>query len=641
MSANTTATIESSVRELLNRELFQISGVAITPSTLIVTTLMVTVTMVLARILESAVVRLFRKRGAEDEGSINVAGRLVNYLVLVVGFAVSLNTLGLNLSALFAAGAIFAVGLGFGLQNVVQNFVSGLILLGERVIRVGDVIEVEGEMIKIEHLGMRSAVGRTLDDENVILPNAVLVQGSVKNLTMRDRTYRIRVPVGVAYESDLDEVFAVLEEVGGSCSKDAPRGPAVLLTGFGSSSIDFELSIWITEPWEAKRRQSGAALAIWRGLRGRWDHDRFSPARPAPRSRGRGSPGGFPKLIFGCHSGGLGSGGQRGGRHMIRTLLLGGSGGGLTAGGEEQIDTWRSSGDALLWVIIEDEAEEVERVLLEERFGVDPVLVGQAQLPRHPPKIEAMTGQTFVLLKGLDARSKDLDFKTIQLAMMVGDRFLITRSSGPSVSTEKLLADLESGALEMPSSSGELALRLAHIVVGRFLPILLGVESRTEEMEAEMLASPSDELLNELLAQKTDLRQIMRVLRYHAQVFEDAAANLPPEFGDQEQLFSLILEQIERHVSLGRLSLELTDDLINGYISISAHRLNKIMMTLTVVTVVFVPITFMAGIYGMNFEFIPELGFRYGYFVLLGMMLAVVAAILLVFRSRGWLGRRA
>ena len=325
---------------------------------------------------------------------------------------------------------------------------------------------------------------------------------------------------------------------------------------------------------------------------------------------------------------------------MIRTVLFGGTGT-PTKGGEELIDQWESSGDALLWVIIEDEPEKIERVLLEERFGVDPVLVGQAQLPRHPPKIEAMAGQAFVLLKGLDARSKDLDFKTIQLAMMVGDRFLVTRSSGPSVSTEKLLTDLESGSLEAPSSSGELALRLAYIVVGRFLPILLGVESRTEQMEAEMIASPSDDLLNELLAQKTDLRQIMRVLRYHAQVFEEAAADLPAEFADHEQLFSLILEQIERHVSLGRLSLELTDDLINGYISISAHRLNQIMMTLTVVTVIFVPITFMAGIYGMNFEFIPELQFRYGYFVLIALMLVVVVSILWVFRSRGWLGQRS
>ncbi len=79
---------------------------------------------------------------------------------------------------------------------------------------------------------------------------------------------------------------------------------------------------------------------------------------------------------------------------------------------------------------------------------------------------------------------------------------------------------------------------------------------------------------------------------------------------------------------------------MNGYLSLSAHRLNQIMKTLTIVTVVFVPITFMAGIYGMNFEFIPELGYRGAYFILLGAMLTIVAGILLIFYYRGWLGGR-
>ena len=79
---------------------------------------------------------------------------------------------------------------------------------------------------------------------------------------------------------------------------------------------------------------------------------------------------------------------------------------------------------------------------------------------------------------------------------------------------------------------------------------------------------------------------------------------------------------------------------MNGYLSLSAHRLNQIMQTLTIVTVIFVPITFMAGIYGMNFEFMPELGYRNAYFILLGAMLTVVAGILTLFYRRGWLGGR-
>jgi magnesium transporter len=101
-----------------------------------------------------------------------------------------------------------------------------------------------------------------------------------------------------------------------------------------------------------------------------------------------------------------------------------------------------------------------------------------------------------------------------------------------------------------------------------------------------------------------------------------------------------VQEQLDRLLSLARLYYELTDDLMNGYLSLSAHRLNQIMQTLTIVTVIFVPITFMAGIYGMNFEYMPELGIRGAYFVLLGIMLTVVSVILVIFYRQGWLRGR-
>ena len=281
--------VQQTVRELLGVELFQIAGAAVTPATVLLTTLVVLATLVVARVLERAVVRLFRRRGVEDEGAIGVAGRLVNYFVLVTGVAIALHTFGLNLNALFAAGAVFAVGLGFGLQNVVQNFVSGLILLGERVIRIGDIVEVDGEIMRVEHLGMRSAVARTLDEENVILPNAQLVQSTVRNLTMRDRNFRLRAPVGVTYDSDLDQVFVALRRAAQGVRRNEEFEPVVLLTGFGSSSIDFEVSVWISDPWRQRSHLSELCLSIWRTLKRRGHRHRLSAARSAPGSAGRGA----------------------------------------------------------------------------------------------------------------------------------------------------------------------------------------------------------------------------------------------------------------------------------------------------------------------------------------------------------------
>jgi magnesium transporter len=243
-------------------------------------------------------------------------------------------------------------------------------------------------------------------------------------------------------------------------------------------------------------------------------------------------------------------------------------------------------------------------------------------------------------MKALDAGSTSIDLGTIQLSMFVGDRFLISRSAEHSVSTAKVLAELTSGALPPNIASPALALRLCRTVADRFLPILLAVEKRLEEMETEMLEHPSDDLLGELVQQKGDLRRVLRVLQYHAQIFTSVISNAPQQLAHHHHELVDVQEQLDRLLSLARLYYELTDDLMDGYLSLSAHRLNQIMQTLTIVTVIFVPITFMAGIYGMNFDFMPELGFRGAYFLLLGSMLVVVAGILVYFRRRGWLGGR-
>ena len=159
-------------------------------------------------------------------------------------------------------------------------------------------------------------------------------------------------------------------------------------------------------------------------------------------------------------------------------------------------------------------------------------------------------------------------------------------------------------------------------------------------MESEMLESPNDLLLAELVRQKADLKKMARVLNYHARMFAAAQQQELAHFVPLQHELNDAAEQLERQLSLANLHLELTEDLIGGYISLSAHHLNQIMKTLTIVTVIFVPITFMAGIYGMNFDFMPELSYRYAYFTLLGAMLFVVSSILLFFYWRGWLGGR-
>ncbi len=311
-----------------------------------------------------------------------------------------------------------------------------------------------------------------------------------------------------------------------------------------------------------------------------------------------------------------------------------------TEGGPELIDAWERQPTSSIWVALQGEEPASESQLMAERFGIHSLAIKDALRARHPPKIEAFKDNTFILLKGLDADTGSISFGTIQLSIFVGERFVLTRSSSRSLSSERLRENILSGKIPPDVSVADLALKLCRIVADRFVPVLLSVEARLEEMETEMLEQPNDTLLAELMRQKSDLKKILRILQYHAQVFTSARTQTPEQFTGFNHELTDLQEQLDRQLSLARLYYELTDDLMTGYLSLSSHRLNQIMQTLTIVTMIFVPITFMAGIYGMNFEFMPELSIRVAYFVLLGAMVFVVGSILGILYYRGWIGQR-
>lgn len=256
------------VQEILEWQLFTLSGTPITVGTLLTAVVLVLVSYALSRVAQHVIRRTLESRRVTDRGAIHVAGRLVHYTIMLVGIGVALDTLGIQLATLFAAGAIFAVGIGFAMQNIAQNFVSGVILLVERSIKPGDVLEVEKMLVRVVQMGIRSTLARTRDDEELIIPNSVLVQSTVKNYTLRDSLYRLRVTVGVVYGSDMELVSKTLKTVADRQDwRLQEKEPLVLMTTFGSSSVDFEVSVWVDDPWFARQAISKLHEAIWWGLK--------------------------------------------------------------------------------------------------------------------------------------------------------------------------------------------------------------------------------------------------------------------------------------------------------------------------------------------------------------------------------------
>ncbi len=268
----TVETIGSQIQQILDFHIPILDSIAtdnpITVGSTLGFAIVLVATFWASRALQSILATALRRRGVTDEGTIGTTQRLTHYVLILFGFAIAIEVLGFDLTALFAAGAVVAVGIGFAMQNILQNFVSGFILLIERSIKPADVLEVEGRIVRVETMGVRATIVRTWDDEQIIIPNSTLAQGTVKNFTLSDELYRVRCKVGVAYETDLDHAQEVLLAAArGMEGRSTAKDPVVLIWEFGDSSIVFDVSIWIHNVWKSRVNRSQLNHAIWKGLK--------------------------------------------------------------------------------------------------------------------------------------------------------------------------------------------------------------------------------------------------------------------------------------------------------------------------------------------------------------------------------------
>lgn len=202
---------------------------------------------VTGRIKKYLINRMFARRGMEIGVRAAIAS-IVRYVIVVLGSFVILQTAGIDLSALLVVAGGLGIGLGFGLQNVISNFTSGLIILFERPIKVGDRIDVGGITGDVTNISLRATTVRTNENIQILVPNSAFTDSKVTNWTYSDRNIRIDVPVGVAYASDAEKVREVLLGVAAEnpgVLRDP--GPDVIFGEYGESSLNFILRVWTSE----------------------------------------------------------------------------------------------------------------------------------------------------------------------------------------------------------------------------------------------------------------------------------------------------------------------------------------------------------------------------------------------------------
>lgn len=208
--------------------------------------------------------RYLASRPDADMGAASTIMIVSYYTIVGLGILTSLSALGFNLSALTIIFGGLSVGIGFGLQELVANFISGILLLFEQSLRPGDVIEVSGQRGTVNQLRMRATVLRTIDNVEIFVPNKTLLTSSVSTYTHTDRIVRRIIPVGVSYSSDPTQVRDILLRIAqnhGLVLKNPE--PVVYFTNFGESSLDFELAVWV-ESQNMLNVLSDLRFMIWR-----------------------------------------------------------------------------------------------------------------------------------------------------------------------------------------------------------------------------------------------------------------------------------------------------------------------------------------------------------------------------------------
>jgi potassium efflux system protein len=257
-----------SLDKILGWPLFNIGNAQTTAGMLLAAFLVIIATLLLAYLVRKAVQRFFLRMHNQDDHAARVFSISAQLIIWLIGFELILHLFGIRLTTLLAASGFLALGAGLAAKNIVENFLSGVIIRVEKVVWPGDLIIVDDRWLIIEHIGMRTIKATSYDGQEVLIPNAMMAQSMITNLTRGNRMYRIQVKVGVRYESDLTLVRSTLEDTIDKLEwRSQAMQPKVFLEEFGKSNVIYAVDVWIDDANDARRRRSDLHETVWGALK--------------------------------------------------------------------------------------------------------------------------------------------------------------------------------------------------------------------------------------------------------------------------------------------------------------------------------------------------------------------------------------
>ncbi|NEW79527.1 MAG: mechanosensitive ion channel [Gelidibacter sp.] len=252
------------IRDFLEFELFSIGEYTLRAYTIVAIFIVFLITKVILWLIKTT---MFRKQRLKDQdlGNTYALFQIIKYVIWVIALAFLLETIGVKITVLVAGSAALLVGIGLGLQQTFNDIVSGIILLSERSIKVGDVLEIDDDIVRIQEIGLRTSTGANRDEITIIIPNSLITTNKVINWSHQSKKTRFNINVGVAYGSDVDLVIKVLKESALEHSDITDESLVdVQFLDFGDSSLEFQVLFFSENIFRIEKEKSDIRKIIIR-----------------------------------------------------------------------------------------------------------------------------------------------------------------------------------------------------------------------------------------------------------------------------------------------------------------------------------------------------------------------------------------
>jgi len=321
----------------------------------------------------------------------------------------------------------------------------------------------------------------------------------------------------------------------------------------------------------------------------------------------------------------------------IRVSILDGDA--LQQGDASLIEGWQRDGGAKLWVDIEDPTSQLLEELLEQRFGFHQLAAEDSLSPNTLPKYDAFPDYDFYIFRAVDVALNEHRTRTAKLAAFLGRDFLFTVHTGTLQAIDEVAGRLANDKRILDNGPDYLLYEIVDLMVDAHFPLLEKIEECVDDLQDEIFKDAHPAHLDELLHLKRDVNVLRRQSLPQRELLNLISRGDSPFVQKQHLIY---FRDLYDHMFRISETIDSERDMMSGtmeaYLSVIANRTNEIMRVLTVLSTIMLPLTLIAGIYGMNFEYMPELHWLHGYPFALGLMAGTTIVMLMWFRRKGWIG---